>query len=55
MLEEAQRARTKERMATCTEWVPVLFQQDMITGQVSFLLLVIYILFYYNYRSVDIC
>lgn len=34
-LEEIQRALTKERQATCTEWNPVLFQQDLTTGQVS--------------------
>lgn len=34
-LEEAQRGAAKERKATCTEWVPVLFQQDLVTGQVS--------------------
>lgn len=33
-LEEAQRTAAKERKATCTEWVPAHFQQDMITGQV---------------------
>ncbi|XP_055645249.1 oxysterol-binding protein-related protein 8 isoform X2 [Toxorhynchites rutilus septentrionalis] len=34
-LEEAQRIAAKERKATCTEWVPMLFQQDLVTGQVS--------------------
>ncbi|KAL5283979.1 OSBPL8 family protein [Megaselia abdita] len=33
ILEEAQRNAAKERKATCTEWVPVHFQQDMGTGQ----------------------
>lgn len=33
-LEEAQRTATKERKATCSEWVPALFQQDLVTGQV---------------------
>ncbi|XP_055542873.1 oxysterol-binding protein-related protein 8 isoform X5 [Wyeomyia smithii] len=32
-LEEAQRIAAKERKATCTEWVPLLFQQDLVTGQ----------------------
>uniref|UniRef100_A0A2M4CVS7 Putative oxysterol-binding protein n=1 Tax=Anopheles darlingi TaxID=43151 RepID=A0A2M4CVS7_ANODA len=32
-LEEAQRISAKERKATCTEWVPLLFQQDFVTGQ----------------------
>lgn len=32
-LEEAQRIAAKERKATCTEWVPALFQQDLVTGQ----------------------
>lgn len=32
-LEEVQRAGAKERKATCTEWVPSLFQQDPATGQ----------------------
>uniref|UniRef100_A0A1Q3F635 Putative oxysterol-binding protein-related protein 8 n=1 Tax=Culex tarsalis TaxID=7177 RepID=A0A1Q3F635_CULTA len=32
-LEEAQRISAKERKATCTEWVPALFQQDMVSGQ----------------------
>ncbi|XP_063704388.1 oxysterol-binding protein-related protein 8 isoform X4 [Culicoides brevitarsis] len=31
-LEEAQRAAVKERKATCTEWTPQLFTQDIITG-----------------------
>lgn len=34
-LEEAQRISAKERKATCTEWIPALFQQDLVTGQVS--------------------
>uniref|UniRef100_A0AAR5NY51 Oxysterol-binding protein n=1 Tax=Dendroctonus ponderosae TaxID=77166 RepID=A0AAR5NY51_DENPD len=33
LLEEAQRARSKERKAKCEEWVPVHFQQDLKTGQ----------------------
>lgn len=33
-LEESQRALAKERQATCSEWSPILFQQDIITGQV---------------------
>lgn len=33
-LEESQRALVKERKATCTEWTPVLFHQDLATGQV---------------------
>ncbi len=33
-LEESQRALVKERKATCTEWTPVLFHQDLVTGQV---------------------
>lgn len=32
-LEEAQRISAKERKATCTEWIPALFQQDLVTGQ----------------------
>ncbi|EDS28222.1 oxysterol binding protein [Culex quinquefasciatus] len=32
-LEEAQRISAKERKATCTEWIPGLFQQDLVTGQ----------------------
>lgn len=36
-LEEAQRTATKERKATCTEWMPAFFQQDMVTGQVRFI------------------
>ncbi|KAG4075696.1 hypothetical protein HA402_003521 [Bradysia odoriphaga] len=32
-LEESQRALVKERKATCTEWTPVLFHQDLVTGQ----------------------
>ncbi|XP_058455570.1 oxysterol-binding protein-related protein 8 isoform X4 [Malaya genurostris] len=32
-LEEAQRMAAKERKATCTEWIPLLFQQDLVTGQ----------------------
>ncbi|RZC36626.1 oxysterol-binding protein-related protein 8, partial [Asbolus verrucosus] len=32
-LEEAQRARSKERKAKCEEWIPVHFQQDLKTGQ----------------------
>jgi oxysterol-binding protein-related protein 8 len=34
-LEEAQRTAAKERKATCTDWIPALFQQDLVTGQVS--------------------
>ncbi|KAL3289902.1 hypothetical protein HHI36_023287 [Cryptolaemus montrouzieri] len=33
LLEEAQRARSKERKAKCEEWVPEHFQQDLKTGQ----------------------
>uniref|UniRef100_A0AAG5CNQ0 PH domain-containing protein n=1 Tax=Anopheles atroparvus TaxID=41427 RepID=A0AAG5CNQ0_ANOAO len=32
-LEETQRMSAKERKATCTDWVPLLFQQDFVTGQ----------------------
>lgn len=32
-LEEAQRTAAKERKATCTDWVPANFQQDLVTGQ----------------------
>lgn len=32
-LEEAQRESAKVRKATCTDWVPLLFQQDIVTGQ----------------------
>ncbi|XP_037026570.1 oxysterol-binding protein-related protein 8 isoform X3 [Bradysia coprophila] len=32
-LEESQRALVKERKATCTEWTPILFHQDIVTGQ----------------------
>jgi len=32
-LEEAQRARSKERKAKCEEWFPKHFQQDLKTGQ----------------------
>lgn len=32
-LEEAQRARSKERKAKCEEWNPIHFQQDLKTGQ----------------------
>ncbi|XP_060515915.1 oxysterol-binding protein-related protein 8 isoform X2 [Cylas formicarius] len=32
-LEEAQRARSKERKVKCEEWTPVHFQQDLKTGQ----------------------
>lgn len=32
-LEEAQRAADKERKAQCTDWIPQLFQQDIVTGQ----------------------
>lgn len=32
-LEEAQRISAKERKATCNDWIPLLFQQDMVTGQ----------------------
>lgn len=35
-LEEAQRTAAKERKATCTDWIPAHFQQDLVTGQVSF-------------------
>lgn len=34
LLEEAQRASTKERKATCTDWLATHFQQDLVTGQV---------------------
>lgn len=34
-LEEAQRTAVKERKATCSDWVPALFQQDLVTGQVN--------------------
>lgn len=37
ILEEAQRNAAKERKATCTEWIPNHFQQDLATGQVIFL------------------
>lgn len=33
-LEEAQRTAAKERKATCTDWIPKHFQQDLVTGQV---------------------
>ncbi|XP_066158648.1 oxysterol-binding protein-related protein 8 isoform X1 [Euwallacea fornicatus] len=33
LLEEAQRARSKERKVKCEEWSPVHFQQDLKTGQ----------------------
>ncbi|CAH0562663.1 unnamed protein product [Brassicogethes aeneus] len=33
ILEEAQRARSKERKAKCEEWLPVHFQQDLKNGQ----------------------
>ncbi|XP_019880749.1 oxysterol-binding protein-related protein 8 [Aethina tumida] len=33
ILEEAQRARSKERKAKCEEWIPVHFQQDLKSGQ----------------------
>lgn len=33
-LEEAQRTAAKERKATCTDWLPAHFVQDMVTGQV---------------------
>ncbi|KAL1492770.1 hypothetical protein ABEB36_010969 [Hypothenemus hampei] len=33
LLEEAQRARSKERKAKCEEWLPVHFQQDLKSGQ----------------------
>lgn len=32
-LEDAQRTLVKERQATCTEWQPALFEQDIVTGQ----------------------
>lgn len=32
-LEEAQRMSAKERKATCAEWIPAFFQQDLVTGQ----------------------
>lgn len=35
ILEEAQRNAAKERKAICTEWIPVHFQQDLATGQVT--------------------
>ena len=34
-LEEAQRTAAKERKATCTDWIPSHFQQDLVTGQVN--------------------
>lgn len=33
VLEEAQRTAVKERKATCSEWIPAHFQQDIVTGQ----------------------
>lgn len=33
-LEESQRALAKERKATCSDWQPTHFQQDLVTGQV---------------------
>lgn len=33
ILEELQRAATKERKATCSEWIPINFQQDIVSGQ----------------------
>lgn len=33
LLEEAQRARSKERKAKCEDWIPIHFQQDLKTGQ----------------------
>lgn len=35
-LEEAQRTAAKERQATCSDWIPAHFQQDLVTGQVRF-------------------
>ncbi|KAL7017631.1 hypothetical protein ACKWTF_010458 [Chironomus riparius] len=32
-LEEAQRTAVKERKATCSDWIPKHFQQDLVTGQ----------------------
>lgn len=32
-LEEVQRQGAKERKATCSEWIPAHFQQDLVTGQ----------------------
>jgi len=32
-LEEAQRTAAKERKATCADWIPAHFQQDLVTGQ----------------------
>lgn len=32
-LEEAQRARSKERKVKCEDWIPIHFQQDLKTGQ----------------------
>lgn len=32
-LEDAQRTLVRERQATCTEWLPTLFEQDRLTGQ----------------------
>lgn len=34
VLEEAQRNAAKERKALCLDWIPLNFQQDMVTGQV---------------------
>lgn len=33
VLEEAQRNATKVRKATCTEWIPGHFEQDLVSGQ----------------------
>lgn len=33
ILEEAQRKATKERKAKMEEWVPKLFERDIITGE----------------------
>lgn len=61
-LEEAQRTATKERKATCMEWIPMHFQQDMVTGQVNstnFLIhfcttLITLMFFQYHYRYADL-
>lgn len=34
-LEETQRALAKERKATCADWTPVHFHQDLVSGQVN--------------------
>lgn len=42
VLEEAQRTATKERKATCTDWIPGHFQQDLVNGQVKCFIYSIY-------------